>query len=154
MVSGGVVRHPAEQETSMMKSTRNYALILGALVALSVTGSCGRSSDSVNPSGVTPGPGPDPGPGSSVVLVGAGDIGSSANAEATAKLLDNIPGTVFTAGDNAYPDGSTSDFDNYDHHWGRHKARTRPAPGNHEYNSSGAAPYYRYFGSNAGPSGR
>src|ERR1051325_10215761 len=42
----------------------------------------------------------------SVVLVGAGDISScdNSNDEATAKLLDNISGTVFTAGDNAYTD--------------------------------------------------
>jgi hypothetical protein len=40
------------------------------------------------------------------VLVGAGDIASCDDlrgAEATAKLLDNIPGTVFAAGDLAYP---------------------------------------------------
>src|SRR5207248_6170266 len=37
----------------------------------------------------------------SVVLVGAGDI-ADCNAEPTATLLDNIAGTVFTAGDNAY----------------------------------------------------
>src|SRR6202041_1444069 len=40
-----------------------------------------------------------------VVLVGAGDIADCADlsgAEATAKLLDGIPGTVFTTGDNAY----------------------------------------------------
>jgi 3',5'-cyclic AMP phosphodiesterase CpdA len=31
--------------------------------------------------------------------------------------------------------------------------RTRPAPGNHEYETQQAAPYYAYFGDNAGPSG-
>src|SRR6185295_17259301 len=39
------------------------------------------------------------------VLVGAGDIVRSdhlSQAEATAKLLDNIPGTVIVIGDNAY----------------------------------------------------
>ena len=38
------------------------------------------------------------------VLVGAGDIASCSRAqdEATAKLLDNIVGTVFAAGDNVY----------------------------------------------------
>jgi hypothetical protein len=47
------------------------------------------------------------GPGA--VLVGAGDIASCddlAGAQATAKLLDSIPGTVFAVGDLAYPDGS------------------------------------------------
>ncbi len=96
-------------------------------------------------------------PGRGEVLVGAGDIADcgSSGAEATAALLDAIPGTVFTAGDNAYSSGTASEYANcYDPTWGRHKARTRPAPGNHEYNTSGAAPYYAYFGANAGPSGR
>jgi hypothetical protein len=92
--------------------------------------------------------------GSTVVLVGAGDIGGGRSAAATARLLDAIPGTVFTAGDNAYPIGSTSDFEEYDRHWGRHKGRTRPSPGNHDYGTSGAEPYYAYFGANAGPAGR
>jgi acid phosphatase type 7 len=94
--------------------------------------------------------------GGSVVLVGAGDIAdcSSTWDEATAVLLDNIAGTVFTAGDNAYPDGTASDYANcYEPNWGRHKARTRPSPGNHDYNTAGAADYYAYFGSTAGPAG-
>src|SRR5512138_1556394 len=50
----------------------------------------------------------------SVILVGAGDIATCTNNddEATAKLLDNIPGTVFVAGDEAYPSGSAVDFQN------------------------------------------
>jgi hypothetical protein len=87
------------------------------------------------------------------VLVGAGDIAScsSLGDEATAKLLDGIPGTVFTAGDNAYPNGTATEFANcYDPTWGRHKARTRPAPGNHDYYTPGASGYYNYFGAAAG----
>jgi len=84
----------------------------------------------------------------SVVLVGAGDISTcdNSNDEATAKLLDNISGTVFTAGDNAYPGGTYTQFTNcYHPTWGRHKSRTKPVPGNHEYNTSGAAGYFKYF---------
>ena len=93
------------------------------------------------------------GSGTTVTLVGAGDI-ADCDAEPTAALLDTIPGTVFTAGDNAYPDGSAANYAQcYDPSWGRHKTRTRPAPGNHEYHTSGAATYYNYFGANAGPSG-
>src|SRR5580765_3613105 len=77
------------------------------------------------------------------VLVGAGDIASCddlAGAEATAKLIDKIPGTVFAVGDLAYPDGSEEQFANcYTPTWGRFKARTRPAPGNHEYHKGGGA---------------
>ena len=71
------------------------------------------------------------------VLVGAGDIASCKNpvgARATAKLIEQIPGTVFAAGDLAYEKGSAEDFKNcYDPAWGRFKDRTKPALGNHEY---------------------
>ncbi len=89
----------------------------------------------------------------SVVLVGAGDIASctSSGDEATALLLDRIPGIVFTLGDNAYESGTTAEYSAcYDPSWGRHKARTRPSPGNHEYFTPGAAGYYAYFGAAAG----
>ncbi|MGE0445053.1 MAG: metallophosphoesterase [Vicinamibacterales bacterium] len=86
------------------------------------------------------------------VIVGAGDIADCApNAEATARLLDSIGGTVITLGDNAYPRGTAEEFRIcYEPTWGRHKARTRPSPGNHDYESPGAAPYYDYFGASAG----
>ena len=90
-------------------------------------------------------------------LVGAGDIGQcgSPGPAATAALLDSIPATVFTAGDNAYMDGSTGNFQEcYHPTWGRHRSRTRPVPGNHDYETPGAAGYFEYFGANAGPSGR
>ena len=89
-------------------------------------------------------------------LVGAGDIGvcGSAAPIATGRLIDNQPGTVFAAGDLAYPEGTAEQFTNcYDPAWGRQKSRTRPAPGNHEYNSPNAAPYFAYFGPNAGTPG-
>jgi hypothetical protein len=87
------------------------------------------------------------------VLVGAGDIASCSHNrdEATALLLDSIPGTVFTLGDNVYPDGTLAQFnDCYAANWGRHKNRTRPAPGNHDYHTPGAAGYFDYFGAAAG----
>lgn len=82
--------------------------------------------------------------------MGAGDIGECrSNAdEATASLLDAIEGTVFTAGDNAYPDGTSADFTEcYATSWGRHRDRTMPAAGNHDYLVRNAADYYEYFGS-------
>ena len=87
------------------------------------------------------------------VLVGAGDIATcqSSGDEATANLLDGISGTVFTLGDNAYENGSAAEFaDCYDPSWGRHKARTRPAVGNHDYQTPGASGYFGYFGAAAG----
>jgi acid phosphatase type 7 len=88
------------------------------------------------------------------VLVGAGDIAScsSSGDEATANLLDGISGTVFTLGDNAYQAGTAAEFANcYDPSWGRHKARTMPTVGDHEYDlSAGASGYFGYFGAAAG----
>jgi hypothetical protein len=93
----------------------------------------------------------------SVVLVGAADIAScgSTSDQKTASLLDGIRGTVFTAGDNAYPNGTAREFRAcYAPTWGRHRGRTRPAPGNHDYHVRGAAGYFGYFGVRAGPPGR
>lgn len=87
------------------------------------------------------------------VLVGAGDIADCrdlSGAEATAKLLEQIPGTVMAVGDLAYPDGTKENFECYDRTWGRVKSRTRPTPGNHEFHSSSASPYFDYFGVAAG----
>ena len=135
-------------------------LVAGALAAL-MAGACGGSSTSA------PGPGPSPfNPPNTpptpqtAVFVGAGDIADcdgadrGANAEATSQLLDRIAGTVFTTGDNVYFNATAADFRNcYEPRWGRHRGRTFPAPGNHEYQSPGALPYFDYFGDNAGPRG-
>jgi acid phosphatase type 7 len=94
------------------------------------------------------------------VLIGAGDIAncelrSGGGAQVTALLLDRIPGTVFTVGDHAYPAGTAKQYrDCYEPTWGRHKARTRPSPGNHDYLTSRASAYFDYFGENAGPDRR
>ena len=87
-------------------------------------------------------------PSDDVVLVGAGDISEceSDGDELTAQLLDVVPGTVFTTGDNAYEEGRIDEFNNcYGPTWGRHKDRTKPVPGNHEYLTSDAAGYFQYF---------
>lgn len=120
------------------------ALFLASLVT--ITGACGGSSSSPT----------SPSPSGPAVLVGAGDISvcGTDGAAQTAALLDRIDGTVFTAGDNAYLHGSAQEFSAcYDPTWGRHKARTRPQSGNHDYESPGAAPYFAYFGASAGAQG-
>src|SRR5215218_7052284 len=92
------------------------------------------------------------------VVVAAGDIASceSNGDEATAHLLARIHGTVLTLGDNAYDEGTAATFrECYGPSWGRYKARTRPAPGNHDYSggeaSIGSAKgYFAYFRKYAG----
>jgi acid phosphatase type 7 len=88
-------------------------------------------------------------------LVGAGDIawcGNLLGAEATAKLIEKLPGaTVFAAGDLVYEQGTWEEFQNcYQPTWGKFKDRTMPAPGNHEYQGSPATGYFRYWGEKAG----
>jgi acid phosphatase type 7 len=100
---------------------------------------------------------PPPVSGDAAVLVGAGDIATCSGGadDATASLLDGIAGTVFAAGDDAYPHGRAKDFaDCYGPTWGRHLGRTLPALGNHDYDADArAAPYFAYFGSHAGTPG-
>jgi hypothetical protein len=87
------------------------------------------------------------------VVLAAGDIASceSSGDEQTADLLDGLEGTILVAGDLAYDDGTLEEFEEcYDPTWGRHKSRTFPAPGNHEYNSGDAEGYFDYFGAVAG----
>jgi hypothetical protein len=99
-------------------------------------------------------------------LLLAGDItqcgtGASNNRdEGTAKLIDeeivrDPAATVFTLGDNAYPEGRAEDYKNcYHPTWGRHKDRTYANLGNHEYDSGSANPTWDYFGDRAGPRGK
>ena len=96
-------------------------------------------------------------PPSTAVIAGAGDIAAShSSAEETARLLDDVnPDVVYTTGDNAYPDGAAADYASwYEPTWGRHKAKTRPTPGNHDYVQPGAGPYFNYFGPLAGEQGK
>lgn len=149
---------PADR--AILARVRRYAVALAAAVCCALAVNCGggdRTSGSpTTPTvpGPTP-PNPTPPFAGPEVFVGAGDIAlCGGNQEATARQLDGIGGTVFTLGDNAYPSGTRDEFRNcYEPSWGRHKGRTRPVPGNHDYGSLNAAPYYEYFGANAGPAG-
>jgi hypothetical protein len=92
-----------------------------------------------------------------VTLIAAGDIAScsSKGDTATATLVEGMPGTVATLGDNAYPEGRPQDFANcYAPTWGQFKDRTHPAAGNHDYMTPNAAGYFGYFGAAAGPEGK
>ena len=135
------------------------AILLGTLAVISRAGPAGRPSPPVGSQVTIGSPRPSASPtdaGPSVsgdpVLVGAGDIADCGPTgdEATAPIVESIAGTVFTAGDNAYPDGSLDQYTRcYDPTWGQFKNRTRPAPGNHEYQTPKAAGYLAYFGAAA-----
>jgi alkaline phosphatase len=100
------------------------------------------------------------------ILIGVGDIAAcdSHGDELTAAIVDSVlkadsvaqvENLVFTLGDNAYPDGSAQNFARcFTPSWGDPAKRImrtiRPSPGNHEHLTYDAAPYYEYFGKNAG----
>jgi len=130
-----------------------------ALAAFAAACGGGGSGSNGTPSGPTINPPPIiP---QTVVMIGAGDIGDcSALADAgihardTARMMDTTTAdAIFTAGDNAYPLGSSDDFTCYENTWGRFKSKTFPVPGNHEYYQPGALPYFQYFGARAGEGG-
>jgi hypothetical protein len=92
------------------------------------------------------------------VVVAAGDIAPPGTGSGHRLTSDRVlaidPTAVLTLGDNQYPSGSPSDFRRYyGSTWGRFKARTRPSPGNHDYEIAGAAGYFGYFGKLARPHG-
>ena len=131
---------------------RLLALACGATMLL---GACNERRSRTVAEGGNPTPPLTPLLGAEV-LVGAGDIAScdAQGDEATAALLDGIPGTVFTAGDNVYPNGTLERYRLcYGPSWGRHLARTHATPGNHDYRLDSGAAYYEYFGNRAGPPG-
>lgn len=88
----------------------------------------------------------------SVRVVAAGDIATCDGARdtATGELVRSLaPRAVLTLGDHAYHDGDRAAFACYDAAWGSFRDRTFPAPGNHDYMTSGGAGYFAYFGSRA-----
>jgi acid phosphatase type 7 len=152
---------PPKSATSYTWSTSNSAVATVSTSGLVTGVAAGTATIGATAGGVTgtstvtvtssPPPSTDP------VLVGAGDIAtcSSTGDEATANLLDNIAGTVVTLGDNAYSNGTLAEYtDCYGPSWGRHLARTKPSPGNHEYNTLNATGYYGYYGAAAGDPGK
>jgi acid phosphatase type 7 len=103
------------------------------------------------------------------VFLGVGDIaGCDGGGDGkTAALVDSIlkadsvarvTDDVFTLGDNAYQEGTAEQFtDCFGSSWGNPKfgifKKVHPTPGNHEYLSLAANPYFAYFGEKAGPPG-
>ena len=95
-----------------------------------------------NPSAIvqTVPPPPPPPRSLDVIFSGAGDIADcKLEAESTARILDRLPGSIFTLGDHAYPSSTPETLAAcYEPTWGRHRARTYPAPGNHDWRQSAA----------------
>jgi Calcineurin-like phosphoesterase len=70
-------------------------------------------------------------------------------------ILNARPAAVLALGDLQYDNGELANFKTaYESSYGRFKASTRPAPGNKEYQTTGATGYYSYFGALAGSSSK
>ena len=90
-----------------------------------------------------------------VTVAAAGDIARPSFGlpqQQTADLVTSFnPTAVFALGDTQYENGELANFQTYyDASWGAFKSTTFPIPGNHEYQTPGAAGYYTYFGAAAG----
>ena len=90
-------------------------------------------------------------PGSSSFNGGNGTATNCRQKYTSNSLVNARFSAVLPLGDVQYEAGEYNNFLNsYDPSWGRVKSVTRPAVGNHEYGTSGAAGYFQYFGSAAG----
>lgn len=87
---------------------------------------------------------------------GGNGTSTACRMKATAALLAGAT-TVLPLGDTQYENGTVAKYgQSYTHSWGSTSimAVTRPAVGNHEYTTSGAADYFSYFGTRAGDPGK
>ena len=129
------------------KGPMRYLLLLSLALATACT----------SPSRPTGAGGGGGGPaGETVTVIGVGDIGVCGRAEVgqVARLVSTLQGHLLLGGDLAYFQGTAAQFrDCFDPAWGQFRERWHAVPGNHEYESAGAAPYFAYFGAAAGPSG-
>ena len=84
---------------------------------------------------------------------GGNGTADKCRAKYTAGLINSInPSRLFAMGDLQYNSGSLADFNvSYQNSWGAFKSKTNPVVGNHEYGTSGAEGYFRYFGNAATP---
>lgn len=84
-----------------------------------------------------------------VVVAAAGDINSGAHsttATATGNYIRGLnPDYVLTLGDEAYPDGTDSNFADFNNAWGSFKNKIVPSPGNHEYHTANGQGHFNYF---------
>jgi hypothetical protein len=109
-----------------------------------------------------PPPPPPPPPPGSVVIAAAGDLACKPGSSVTgtqcrhlqvSNLVASDPSVqhFLALGDLQYDNGELANFQSaYASSYGRFKAKTKPAVGNHEYQTPGASGYFGYFGAAAG----
>jgi acid phosphatase type 7 len=145
-------------------SLRLFFLIGTSIALLSAAEACSSSPSSPSAGGGTllVATSTTPATGQTAVVLGVGDIGMCGSngttpldsVAATARLVAGLQGQLILAGDIAYLHGSAANFrDCFNPSWGQFRNRWRPVPGNHEYETPGAGPYFAYFGEDAGADG-
>lgn len=102
--------------------------------------------------------------GDSVLIAAAGDLVCGIETpsripclhDSTAALVRRLqPSALLLLGDLQYETGSAADFRTYyEPAFGEFKDITYPVPGNHEYFTTGATPYFDYFNGAGADSGR
>jgi hypothetical protein len=125
---------------------------LAVLALAAVLAGCGAGTAEAPPSA------------KSISVIAAGDIAQCNGLlarnkawEGTARLVNALSTSapLLVLGDMAYENGTAAEFSEcFAPSWGGFLARSYPTPGNHEYNTPGAAPYYDYYGARAGPERR
>ncbi len=126
-----IVSRLAEDDAAVAPDTASHEPVRGARIAAAGDIACAPTSSSFHD-----------GEGS----------GRECRQMATSDLLvEGRYAAVLALGDVQYDDGAEAEFSaSYDPSWGRVRAITRPAVGNHEYRTTGAAGYFGYFGEAAG----
>ena len=158
---------------SYSRRTFGLGLVIVCAVATAWCGGGGSSTptsaiSAVSPSPVTPGEPPvsvpppvsTPPPSTTItsnwinVVGDTGFCGSPVMAQLS-RLINNLGGNLLLAGDIAYPSGTMDQYMRcFEPELGRFKSRSWASPGNHEYETPGAAGYFAYFGERAGPERR
>jgi hypothetical protein len=170
-LGSSVATFGAVSQNSWVELDVTSAVVAGAVVDLAITSTNSdgayydsRQTGANGPRLVvsTTAPPPPPPPPTGIVLAAVGDMACAPSSAVTSTAcrqlqISNIVNNDATVeqflalGDLQYPNGELANFQTaYEASYGRFKAKTRPAPGNHEYNTAGATGYYTYFGSIAG----
>jgi hypothetical protein len=159
---------PNGSETSVVDTATTDTLVLDSTTVADSSSVPPSSSDStaVDSSSTVGSTPPDPtDPAAPIVVAATGDMScplsdavtpTRCQAAAVSDALLREPGLaqLFALGDLQYVSGSLQDFSSsYELTYGRLKAITRPAVGNHEYMTKGAGGYFAYFGAAAGTAG-
>lgn len=167
MVAGPAARRPARRRPVPSSAPMRLAPAAPAVLAAAVLVACGAAPDGrAARSSSEPAPPPVAalGPREAIVAA-AGDIAcapgqrptaSRCRQAATAAVVRRLrPDAVLALGDLQYGGGALAQFRaGYGRTWGAVKRITVPVPGNHEYDTPGAAGYFAYWGAAAGRPGQ